>query len=584
MNIEEIIVKEYRHKNYKRTQEVKNLAYILATGDGQNEILTSLRKRETPEQKKQREDITNSITQVPISITQNYYNKVRRVSGVLKRIDTPDKARLEMLETQVYDFHDHQSLEEYIHDLMSYYTFYDPNAYLLILPDTIYNDTGAAIDIEINHKVIPSNEVAYIEEKRGRTIRIVTVKDREVKDSQGRKQKVHDYCEYEAGRVLEYTDITFEGEVGNLGFTDLLIENTKQTRRFAINEYINTSKQCPAISLRTYLDARTINETGVTPLEPAIPLLKKLINTNSLQELVMFLHTFPKRFLLTTKCKDPECDTGYYPDMSVCRTCKGTGADYHTSEQDIVMITVPDGALANEIPNLQNFSYTESPNIQTPEYLDRKVDSLIRSILLAIFNQEVYSMAEIAKTATEKMLEYQNIYDKLQPYTEKISIVYERVIQLIGDYYEINELEVQHSYPLDYQFETETDLISRYSAGRLAGISQEILNGYETKIIERQFRNNPYKVMLEKALMKYKPFSDKSESAIISILANRAQDDFDKVLWENWSKVREIIEREYEDFPYLTDQRQVDVLGQIVEGLEVKYIQPLNPVINLEEL
>jgi len=73
--------------------------------------------------------------------------------------------------------------------------------------------------------------------------------------------------------------------------------------------------------------------------------------------------------------------------------------------------------------------------------------------------------------------------------------------------------------------------------------------------------------MLEKSLMKHKPFSDKSESAIISILTNRANNDYDKVLWENWAKVREIINREFEDFPYVNEQRQMQIMESIVDSI-----------------
>lgn len=581
--IQEIITNGIIHNYYHRTKEVSKYAYIMNTGKGQEDMLTSLRKRESKEQMQQRIDITNSITQVPVAITTNYYNKVRRVSGVLKRIDSEDKERLELLENQVKNFHEHQSLEEYIHDTLSHYTFYDPNAYLLILPETVYNETGQAVDLDIKHSIVRSKDVLYVDEYKGNAQWIITKKERYIKDKYGRDIEVYDYCYYGVGMVIEYIDVTEGGEVGKLGTVTLENKN-KQVREFAMFEYPNTSKTCPAITLRSYLDAQTHNKTGVTPLEPAMPLLKKLININSLNDLVTFLHTFPKRFVLARTCQDDQCDNGYYPDMTICPSCKGTGADHHTSEQDIVVITVPDGALANELPDLQRFSHTEQPDIATPQYLDGKVNELIRSILLAIFNQEVFSMAEIAKTATEKMLEYQNIYDKLQPYTERISIVYQRVVKLMADYYEIEDIEVEHSFPLDYQFESEVDLIARYNTAKTAGLSQEILNSYETKILERQYRNNPYKIMLEKALMQHKPFSDKSESAIISILTNRANNDYDKVLWENWSKVREIISREFEEFPYSNTDRQIQIMQSIVDEItnSINYLQPLDAQIVLE--
>jgi len=580
--IHEIIAKDSKHKYYDRVNHVSHMATILNTGIGQEHMLTSLRKRESKEQMQQRIDITNSITQVPVAITQNYYNKVRRVAGVLKRIESEDKERLEMLENQVYNFHAHQTLEEYIHDTLSHYTFYDPNAYLLILPETIYGESGQAIDIEISHHVIPSHRIVMTSESKGNTEWVLVKTVRYITDKYNRSQEVYDYTYYTAGNVIEHIDVTEGGEIGDMG-TVKIDDGKGNERIYAMFEYPNSSKTCPAISLKTYLDPQTNNKTGVTPLEPAIPLLKKLVNINSLNDLVTFLHTFPKRFVLARKCQDPECDNGYYPDGMVCGTCKGTGADHHTSEQDIVVITVPDGALANEIPNLTNFSHTEQPDIATPQYLDGKVNELIRSILLAIFNQEVYSMVEVAKTATEKMLEYQNIYDKLQPYTERISIIFERVVKLMANYYEF-EVEVQHSFPIDYQFETEVDLISRYSTAKQAGLSQEILNSYETKILERQYRNNPYKVMLEKSLMKHKPFSDKSESAIISILTNRANNDYDKVLWENWAKVREIINREFEDFPYVNEQRQMQIMESIVDSIlqDIKYNVPEDVVLNLD--
>jgi hypothetical protein len=137
---------------------------------------------------------------------------------------------------------------------------------------------------------------------------------------------------------------------------------------------------------------------------------------------------------------------------------------------------------------------------------------------------------------------------------------------------------------LDYQFESEVDLIARYNTAKTAGLSQEILNSYETKILERQYRNNPYKIMLEKALMQHKPFSDKSESAIISILTNRANNDYDKVLWENWSKVREIISREFEEFPYSNTDRQIQIMQSIVSEItqSINYLQPLDAQIVLE--
>lgn len=595
-----IIAEKIYHPHYARTVEIAEFAYRVMTGRDQDELVTSVRRRETAAEEDQRIRLTNTLTPIAGRMVQRMFDKMRRVEPAeraIRYLDADEEAealRIAAIEKRLVKFYAGQSLDEYLFDKLTYFTFFDPNAFLLIERRNIYDDTGALLDIEVYPVEIPSQQVRYFLYEHG-VLKALLVErtEREETDSQVALSRFLLYgptftieaVEYEEAERVDILQARINGQARN--YDRMVIEGEDETRHFQYFVYTTGAQEIPAMRFSSYLDGVTGERTGVTPLEPAHFLLRDLINLKSLSDLTTYLHTFPRRWAYTTACdysyEGETCDMGYLMgtdgQVHSCPQCGGTGDKYHRSEQDVIRIAIPPGV--DNVLDLSKFSHVEPVNLDLKREQREELNDILKLIMVAVFNQEVFSMAQVQRTATEAMLDYQNIYDTLQVFGEKYSLLFEKTVRVTAEYLDIFEgLVVDYAFPKDLQYETETDLIQRYSAAKSAGVSRAVLDSIDLQLLQRQTKNKE-DIQRARAWLKWKPWRDLPDALLAQVLAARAPKDAQRVLFENWDDIQRSVEQDSGGrfFTWEYDQQEniiSDYIRRFREKIEYSIPEPLD--------
>lgn len=559
MNIEnalprftQIVSREEYHKNYKRTLTVAEDGYIFATGDNIKGKITSVRKRETEAQKDQRVEITKPLPAVSVEMIKKYFRKLRKTDGVKKENTWPNenKRAEQLLNENLADFYARQSAEEYLFDTLEDYTFLDPNSFLVVERYNIIDEQGRITAVKSYPVTFQAENVRNFLYERGLLQYLLIEYIREEK-TKTRTAKLSEFRMYGSGWTLHAVE--YEEQRPPLeGYeeTTISIEKTSRSRNFLFRIYETGTVEVPAIRLGAYLDGQTKTETAITPMEPVKPLVESLINIGSLHDLTVFLHSITRRRELVEMCdyEDEEtglsCEGGYLSKGNACPSCLGTGDKSIKSEQDMIRITLPPNFAPEDIPDLSKLAHVETADVELLRWQQEKIDWLLKFIVYATMTRDAVTMAEVSRTATEMVLNNQEAYDKIQPYAQLYSQAYMLITRITTQYQETYEgFTTSHHFPDDYQFETEKELLGRLKEARDTNAPYEYIARLNHQLIRRQTRSME-EAKRAKAWERWKPWPDATEEMLALVLADRQPQDRDRMLRENFHRIRTEIEEE----------------------------------------
>ena len=563
---EDIISKEERHKDYDRTVKVAKFAYSTTTGDDLSDLITSVRQRETEAQKKQRERITKALTPVSVEMIKKYFRKLRKTDGIKKenKWPTENKEAQDKLKENLSTFYARQSAQEYLFDVMEDYTFLDPNAYLVVERHNITDEQGLITGVRSYPVTFPAENIRHYAYTRG-ILDFLLVEEMREETIRNAKHKLSEFRMYGVGWTLhavEYKDKAPESIGTYESYRNLKIKlaESSHTRSFIYRIYETGTTEVPAIRLGAYLDGRTKTRTAITPMEPVRPLLESLINVGSLHDLTVFLHSITRRRELVEACDyhdedlNATCERGYLGN-STCPRCKGTGDKSINSEQDTIRITLPSGFSSEDIPDLAKMAHVEPADVDLLRWQQDKIDWLLKFIVYATMTRDAVTMAEVSRTATEMVLNNQEAYDKIQPYAELYSQAYMLISRVTTQYQDnFKGFTSTHHFPDDYQFETEKELLAKLKEARETKAPYEYIFRLNSQLIRRQTRSDE-EAERAKAWEKWKPWPDASEEMLALVLADRSPTDRDRMLRENFFRIRVEIEEETKGLFYKMDYK-----------------------------
>ena len=581
----EIVSNDENHMYKQRTLDVAKFAYSTTTGDDLSDLITSVRKRETPEQKKQRVEVTKALTPVSVEMIKKYFRKLRKTDGLKKENKWTEENRTatENLNSNLIDFYARQSAESYLFDILEDYTFLDPNAFLVIERMNITDDQGRIIGVRSYPIVFESDKIRHYDYSTGVLSSVLIEEAREEKGKHNRKAILSEFRMYGAGWTLhavEYVEDKPTLKGTNSAYSDLSIDiiGSRKTKSFVFYLYDTGTNEVPAIRLGAYLDGRTKAQTAVTPMEPVGPLLESLINVGSLHDLTVFLHSISRRRELVETCDyfdettAQSCEGGQISNGITCPRCKGTGDKSISSEQDMIRITLPPNFTPDDIPDLAKMAHVEQADVALLQWQQEKIDWLLKFIVYATMTRDAVTMAEVSRTATEMNLNNQEAYDKLQPYAELYSQAYMLISRITTQYQDSNIGFISvHHFPDDFQFETEKELLLKLREARDTQAPYEYVTRLNLQLIRRQTRSVE-EAERAKAWETWKPWPDMSEEMLTLVLADRAPQDHDRILRENFFKIRIEIEQEtngmffrmpYEAQKTLIDNKVDELIGSI---------------------
>lgn len=541
----EIIQSGYRHPDYDRTLEVAEWGYSMMTGEEQGQYI-NVRLNESEAQKEQRQRLYNSITGLASRQVASIFNKVRRTDGIQEMVEHDQSAAKDALTTALDKFYKGQHLREYLFDRLEYFTFYDPNTWIICERRNKVSDEGLTVDVESYPLEIPCHQAIDFGVDKG-LVQYLVVDIPRVETHDNKQVTLHDYYLYAAGLTLHFHEYIDMGAMDGYEPASIL-KPDDTTGQFLYQTFSTGSKEFPGIRAGCYADPSTQGRTFFTPLHYAEKIYNDLMIDKANADVGRTLHHYPQKYAYAPLCRYADQETGercdgadsYFTNTKdhKCPRCRGKGVQYHLSEQDVVVISYDPDAPDQSLPPLSNFAFYVNLPDWLPKWMAEQIKASVDRVFSAVFATQVDGRANPGpQTATEVVLDYEQAYNVLQPYAELYSLAFETIVRVSADYLELNRewLTAMHRFPRDFKMETVTELLQKYKSAKDAGVSMDVLSGIERDILAKQYRNRPDLVANWAAFQNFLPFRDKTPEMVGFILSARSETDPDRVLYENFA-------------------------------------------------
>lgn len=582
---EHIISYNVRHKDYDRCVEIAHKSKVFVTGEGQDtDYLLTLRDKEDERQKQIRIKVTKPITPLALNPVRTEYAKIFRVDGVTSQIDGDDLTDInQALET----FHSNASLDNYLERRYVHFNFIDPNAWLVIERRNVYDEMDRVERVDVYPLEVSSEQAIAYEYDNGVPVWLMVEQKRVEVVTSGQEgdaeQVVSDFFFYAAGVALRYSEyIETMPEFNGAEPIEILIDGETEVSRFMFAAYETGTTEFPGHKFGAYDDQLGDGTVKVAPFwDGAQYLLEDLIETKSVFDVSKYNHVFPKLFHYEQRCKHMEggaqCENGYMGGDRgrKCTACNGTGGQLHFGESDIITFEMPQNMEdLSKLPPLESLAYYHQPPLEVTKALYEWVQDFKEQVYIASFNSSNVDKALVAKTATEVSKLWDDINTRIYPCASWLSRVYEKAVRITAQYLE-KIVAVRHSFPRAMKLEPLEVVMQRYKDSE--GLPYEVRQSILYSVLGKTFLDNPKKAENIKAWEYWRPFKSMATETVLFILQDRSNDDFDKVLFQNWDNVQIEVEKSIgeTDFSDLTLERQYQAIKAAVEKINqgLKYVE-----------
>jgi len=554
------------HRDYDYVVKLAEQYNQIMTGEGQDKWVLSYRPRESDDEKRQRLDITISRTDQQSNRFVILTDKISRADNVVDNIyyesDTQDATKIENV---VSEFFGGLSLNDYIHQVVQHYNFYDPNAWLMINFERD-GDTVTPYPVEF-----PSSEVYQYKQGINSTEWFIALQKITVNDNIVNKFTLL------AGDIGVTAIEQGEKEINALSYK-------VNDKYYSVEAVVTDSKVTPAFKVGYITDPKTSRRTFVSILHPALKAFKRLINYGSEYDLSMGLHGFLKMYQYANVCEYEieteghisRCNEGYLNidgSKVECGNCKGTGLILHKSPQDVILIKYPDGK-DEHIPLQEMIHYVHIPmdivNLQKDN-----IDRAIEDIQISVLNTQLVDRAEVMRnvTATEKIIDLDNVNSILYKHGKNFARLKKDVVHQSAIYMGVNDgLIVNHEFPKDFQLETVAQLIGMRETALKAAAPYAIVENIDTKILVKQSQGDQVNVQWVRAWEKFKPWKELAVNEKLNVLAELPVTDKKRVLYIYFDEVKNYVESKYSDFYLIKNTAaQQEIIDAAVEYMMEKY-------------
>jgi len=558
------------------------------TGDGLDEELRQFVKRESKEDFEQRVNITKHIIPSVVSNLTAPERKVPRSNGMVRTVTygEAEKDKTKDLEKILAKFWGNKSFDDWMATRWLELNDIDPNAFVVFEWKDFDSDAEKLqpYPYEVNsHQAIMfeyiNNILKYLVDCR-----------------EGRYTM---YLENETILLtkIEPKDVTRTVEIieKDQDITDLQIQVIEETGLVSINDVIysitipspsHESGRVPAMRVGYKRDAETNGDTYVSPYNDAMPYLDKTLKANSELDLTMALHAFPQKIVTTRPCINTECNGGQVfnkeGEITTCKTCDGGGLMIHKSAQDIIMVKAAQNA--DEQFQLDNMVMYVTPDIDLLKFQDEYIDELTIECQRAMYNSDIFTKEEVSTTATEKVIELDNIYDTLYP----LSVDYAKdwkygvdTIAILVDMFK--GLVAVMSFSKDFKFKSKDDLLDDRKKALDAGSPDSILRDLDDDYMRISTTDNPIEYARYKTMQYFDPFSGKNDVETIAAKTSGTVPKSVIVLDDNYGWIFDNLETKNPEFFLMTRDKQRELIEKAVEEIikELDSQQPSDPILNV---
>jgi hypothetical protein len=531
------------HEDYTRVTELADKYFKLVTGKGIEELLQKIVTRETDEEFDQRTKITKSVCPAILNSTKLPFQKATRKQPIVRRLDYEGDADARKLELEEYigKYWGDKSLEKYLEYAFVDYNYTDPNAFLITEFTSFDNLTEKAQPYPF---VATSTEAVMFEYQN----------------------EILDYLIVKLPITYLYKEIPQPGfkYTMYLGWDTIVVEQVSEDQKFdkdvidiekkyyLLTYYEPKNDKVPAIRFGFIRDTETKGRTFVSVFHAVMAYLEKTLKIDSELDLSTAMVAFPQRFAYVTPCTNPACNKGFFPNGDECETCHGTGVQpLHRGTMDIISLALPKDP-AMMIP-LDNMLVYKAPPIELLTFQQEYIEYLKKSVHAMMFNADLFTREEVSVTATEKILETDNMNDTLYPFARHYSSVWEFVVKDIATFTDLYEgLVAQHKFPNDFKMKGLQELMTELQTAKLAGASTSTISAIEDDINEILYSDRPEELKEMRIKNEINPFRGYSESDIRFIISQNNVPIYNRTLWENFESIFQDLEAENSD-PWLFD-------------------------------
>lgn len=523
-----LVAEGKRHKDYKKTIDVAKWCYQINTGDDQTELVIQYRPKESDKQKERRVRVYNSRTPQVANKVKALFNEVHRSDEITDNLKFGgENEQAKELKTSLNEkldcFDGLRSVRKYLTDRTHYFTFFDPNAWVVV------EFEGDAQERKIYPFEVESENALDFNIHRGILQYFVSRIVRTFKKKDNSKIKNNKYTLYAAGINVDVIEVPEDREdlidwVDPEGYELVTREISKIKKQFFVRTFVTKNKHCPAARMGYIQDPSTKGRTFISPLHLAEKTIQRLIWRTSTLDISHACHGFYKMMMYAEECNHKEvisgteysCDRGWTGPKH-CDSCKGTGKRMHISDQDVVMYLLPEEG--EKIEPLSNFIHYANIPTEMIQEQAKEVESALTDALSTIFNENIFDKSVLANTATGIHYNWRSVNNRLLDYGNFDADNYTFIVKTVAMIQNMDSnLTVEYGYPSDFKLESVQELLTERQTAVTSNAPTEVITNIDLKILAKQHRDNPEYVQRFKIKEQFRPLRTKRTDERIIII------------------------------------------------------------------